>query len=326
VDIDGLVRRLLLFEKYVLVSIRLKEFPILARYLGYEGLRDLLSANLMEIRCECFQLTQSGIFGDPVLPPFWYQFHWINANDKSKYVHDCLQEMHAVPELKHKDLLRLKRSIADAIKPLPVKTMAPQLFKAFENELLHNPELVRRPVEIELYNKLNLDGVPFSFAVRQEADQTFRVETNLAECLKISGSDAHSIFEAGILAIAGLIQTIGEMREYSALSGFRNEELPLFRHKLDFLAGLTSSDSRERNFQRVLDIAGLPQFATDSAAINVERLVKIRESKEVREFRDWLGGIGAASDAEIAERVAGLRNLAGLRTTSETGEGHEISC
>jgi hypothetical protein len=53
VDLSGLIRRLLLFDKYVLVSVRLAEFPILARYIGYEGLRDLLAANLIEIRCEC---------------------------------------------------------------------------------------------------------------------------------------------------------------------------------------------------------------------------------------------------------------------------------
>jgi hypothetical protein len=78
VDLESLVRRLILFERYVLHSIRLQEFPVLARRLGYERLRDLLSANLIEIRCECLQLTQSaqsGLFGDPVLPKFHYQFH-----------------------------------------------------------------------------------------------------------------------------------------------------------------------------------------------------------------------------------------------------------
>jgi hypothetical protein len=45
VDIKGFVRRLLLFDKYVLVTIKLEEFPFIARYLGYEGLRDLLAAD-----------------------------------------------------------------------------------------------------------------------------------------------------------------------------------------------------------------------------------------------------------------------------------------
>jgi hypothetical protein len=323
VDVDGLIQRALLFEKYVLMSIRLKEFPILARQLGYEALRDLLSANLMEIRCDCFQLTQtaqSGLFGDPVLPAFSYQFHWIKSNDESKYVHDCLQEMHTVAGLRHKDLLRLKRAIAESINPLPVATMCPKLFKAFQYELLYNPELIRKSIEIEIHNKLGYDGVPFSLALHQDSEETFRVETNLADNLKVDREDAHRIVEAGIMGVAGLTQTIGEMREYSALSGFRDEELPLFRHKLDFLFNLVSSEAQERNFQRVLDIAGVPQLSSRDGTINVERLIKVRESRELREFRDWLSGIGAATDTEISENVAGLRNFLGLKVGSEIGK------
>src|SRR3954464_6775336 len=119
VDIDGLVRRLLLFDKYVLTSPRLQEFPILARRLGYAALRDLLDANLIEIRCECLQLTQigqSGLFGDPTLPLFSYKFNWIDMHDRQKYIHDCLQGMHLSAGLNHKETLRIKRSIVNSIR------------------------------------------------------------------------------------------------------------------------------------------------------------------------------------------------------------------
>ena len=71
VDLSGLVRRLLLFDQYVLVSVRLQEFPFLARYLGYEGLRDLLFARVIEIRMEALQLAEVGrsrLFGAEMLP------------------------------------------------------------------------------------------------------------------------------------------------------------------------------------------------------------------------------------------------------------------
>jgi hypothetical protein len=110
IDLEELVRRFLLFDKYVLTSVRLKEFPILAKLLGYERLRDLLSANLLETRCECFQIGQvgqSGMFGDPILPLLSYKFNWLDANDRTKYIHDCLQGMHDVPGLTHKNAVRL---------------------------------------------------------------------------------------------------------------------------------------------------------------------------------------------------------------------------
>src|SRR5260370_42691377 len=85
VDINGLVRRLLLFDKYILVTIRLQEFPFIARYLAYEALRDLLAADLIEIRCECLQLSQisqSVIFDNPILQSFSYKFNWIDASHR----------------------------------------------------------------------------------------------------------------------------------------------------------------------------------------------------------------------------------------------------
>jgi hypothetical protein len=322
VDLDGLVRRLLLFDKYVLASVRLKEFPLLAIRLGYGQLRELLSSNLIDIRCECFQLAQigqSGIFGDPVLPPFWYRFNWIDASDREKYVHDCLQEMHGVPGLAHKEIIKLKRLIGSAIAPLPAE-IRPELFPAFRNELLNNTRLVRKSVELAIDSKTGLNNVPFSLELHQEAEDTFSVSTDIARHLNASETECHRIIERGLMGVAGLSQSIGEMKGYSALSGFRDEELPLFRHKLDFMAEVLSSHSKERSFQRVVDIAGLPQLASQEGTVNVENLLKIRESSEAREFRDWLGSIGRCSDAEVAERVSSLRNLAGLRVSDETGK------
>jgi hypothetical protein len=161
VDIAGLVRRLLLFDKYILIAIRLEEFPIIARYLGYEGLRDLLSANLIEIRCECLQLAQvaqGALFGDPVLPPFHYRFNWLDAHDRPKYIHDGLQAMHGTTGLRHKQILKLKRAIASAIRPLP-QGMRPLLWPAFQNELLHSPRLVRVAVQMVVKSQLGFSDV-----------------------------------------------------------------------------------------------------------------------------------------------------------------------
>jgi hypothetical protein len=89
---------------------------------------------------------------------------------------------------------------------------------------------------------------------------------------------------------------------------------------LDFLADAVSSQTREHNFQRVIDVAGLPHFPTDEGRINVERLLRIRESSEAREFRDWLGGIGQANEVEIRDRVEGLRAKAGAKVSSGAGK------
>jgi hypothetical protein len=322
VDIDGLICRLLLFDKYVLVSIRLQEFPILVRHLGFEGLIDLLAANLIEIRCECFQAVQvgqSGLFGDPILPPFFYRFNYIDADSKQQYIHDCLKGLHAAPGLKHKQTLRLKKEIVNAIRPLP-QEIRPQMFPAFEQEVFHNPSLVRASIDMVFRQKMGRETPTFSLEVYRESPDTFRVQTDLADRAQISEVQSHKIVETGLMGIAGLSQSILEMKAYSALSGFRDEELPLFRHKLDFLAAAVSSHAKERNFQRVIEVADLPRFSEGTGALNVGKLLKIRDTSEAREFRDWLGGIAQASEEEVRERVTGLRARAGLKVSGETGK------
>jgi hypothetical protein len=302
------------FDKYVLTSVRLQEFPILARQLGYGALRDLLDLKLIEIRCECLQLTQigqSGIFGDPVLPLFSYKFNWIDMHDREKYIHDCLQGMHQSSGLLHKEILKIKRCIVESIRQLPPE-VRPSLFAPFRNELLNNAQLVRRSIELSITkSRRGTANLPFSLQVHEDAEDRYTVETDLADQLRIEPAEAHKIVEAGLLGLSALTQAVGEMKAYSAISGFRDEELPLFRDKLDLLTDAVSSSSKERDFQRVLTIAGIPELQDDKT-LNIEKFAKIRESREAREFRDWLANIGSATDAEIHERVAGFKNTVGL--------------
>jgi len=321
VDVEALIRRLILFDTYILQSIRLQEFPFLARRLGYERLRDLLSANLIGIRCECLQLiqtAQSGIFGDPVLPNFRYQFHWLDFHDREKYVHDGLQELHNLSNVAHKDILRLKRQIIAAIDPLP-KEIRPELFPVFKSDILHNSRLLEKAVRIAAKKMLMQEPPSFSLKIHQESDDIFRAETDLAQRLSVDEAQAHKLVELGLLGVAHLTQSIGEMKAYSALNGFRDEELPLFRDKLDSLAEAASSQSKELNFQRVIEIADLPIFV-GASEIDIERLIKVRDLPETREFRDWLVNIGAVPDREIRERIASMQALVGLKIDSTTGQ------
>jgi hypothetical protein len=322
VDVSGLIRRLLLFDKYVLASSRLREFPLLVRYFGFEGLRELLAAKLIEIRCECFQPAQTAQtpFADqPTFPLFTYRFDWIDAHDRRKYVHDCLQNVHNSPGLHRKQVSKLKLAIVNSIRPLPADERT-EWFPSFQNDLLHNENLVRTSIALVIRSRLHLEDVPFSFALVQEGADRFRVTTDLHHRLNISEYEAHEIIQRGLLGIAGLVQTVGQMKAYSAISGFRDNELPLFLHKLGFLAETASSQNKEDDFRRVINIAELPDFPAGDERINVDKLLKVRDSAEAREFRDWLGGIGNAEDAEIKERIRGLKATVGLKVGSAVGK------
>lgn len=325
VDAQGLVRRLLLFDKYVLASRRLQEFPLLIPYFGYEGLRSLLTGGLIEIRCECLQLTQigqSGLFGDPILPLYSYKFNWIDFGNREDYTSGCLQQIHQIPGITHRQVLKLKRAIVDAIRPLP-QSIKPQLFPGFQADLL-NARLFRAAIDMEILRRLSAYDVPYSLSVHQVSAEVFRVETDLANLTKISDQEAHGIIEAGMLALSSMSQAVGEMKAYNAISGFRDEDIPLFRHKLDHLYKLASSESNEDSFQRVLDIADIPDFFEENKVLDVERLLTARSSGELRDFRHWLPKIGASNDEEIEDAVAGLRARLGLTIGSTIGKAIRV--
>jgi len=321
VDTEGLARRLLLFDQYVLTSTRLKEFPVLVRQLGYEGLRDLLSAKLIEIRCECLQLGQvgqSGIFGDPVIPLLSYKFNWLDANDRPKYIHDCLKNIHDVSGLSHKNAVRLKRSIVDAISPLPTDARL-LLGPAFINDF-QNAELVRASVALAIEKRHGIADLPFRLSLHRESPEIFKAETDIGRLTNLSDFEIHKAVEAGLLGIAGLSQVIGEMKAYNALSGFRDDELPLFKVKLDFLAKTSGTQDKEAKFQRIVDLSGMPSINEQGSILNIDKLLKVRDSNETREFRDWLASGASDDEKEVKERIAGLRAQVGLRAGGKTGK------
>src|SRR5437588_9466656 len=56
VDFDSLIERLLLFDGYVLRTVRLKEIPFLVRGLGYDQTLELLNSGLIQLQCEVTQI------------------------------------------------------------------------------------------------------------------------------------------------------------------------------------------------------------------------------------------------------------------------------
>ena|ERR1022692_1659284 len=85
VDLNGIIRRLILFDTYILKSIRLKEFPFLIAGLGFSGTMQLLDSPAFEIQCEAMTLGQTGQTAMPdrvrrgILPPLSYALSGIGS-------------------------------------------------------------------------------------------------------------------------------------------------------------------------------------------------------------------------------------------------------
>src|SRR5438270_6947953 len=60
VDLGVFVLRLILFEQYLVQSIRLQEFPELIRAFGFPAVQELLASDAIKIRCEGLTIGQVG--------------------------------------------------------------------------------------------------------------------------------------------------------------------------------------------------------------------------------------------------------------------------
>ena len=64
----------------------------------------------------------------------------------------------------------------------------------------------------------------------------------------------------------------------------------------------------------------MPRFLPESGVVTVDNLLKVRDSSEAREFRDWLTSVGDADEDEIRNQIAGWRVKAGIKAESTVGK------
>lgn len=317
-ELSGFVIRLLLFDKYICQSKRLKEIPLLVKAFGYEGVRTLLKSKAIDIQCEIVGIAQGGQLGildkrrkQGVLPLGSYSFSTVRFEPiRERFIHNCLQPFHEIEGLHKRDAIKLKRDTAARILP-ESKQAEDDTIQQLNADIRANAPVIKSAVTLELKRKLNTEIQPSDISIHAYPidEEDFRIETNLVKDFSLAEKDAHEVVAGGLRALGCLNHRIAEMKAFSALSGFRDSELPFFDQKLDFITRAYCPSAQEARLKRVFAIKGFQDLGDliDRGQVNLVKLLEIRASKECREFRDWLWSIDSATDAEIDERVNSLR-------------------
>lgn len=318
VDLTGLVIRLLLFDKYICQSNRLNEFPQLIKTFGVEGVRELLNSKAIDIHCQLEGIAQGGQLAilekrarKGVLPLGSYSYATVRFElDRERFIHNSLQIFHSVEGLHKKDAIKLKRDTVSRI--LPLSTQAgDESIQQLNADMRANVPNIKSAVALQLKRKLNseIQSSEISIQIHPIDEEDFRTETNIVKDFGLTEEEAHHVVDDGLRMLGGLNFRIAEMKTYSALSGFRESELPFFDQKLDFIASTFSPRAQEDRLKRVLAIKGFQDLddLIERRKVDLIKLLEIRETKECREFRDWLWSIDSATDEEIDERVNSLR-------------------
>lgn len=315
VDVSGIVHRLLFFDDYILQSVRLREFPGLVDAMGYPAVMELLSARVLKVHCDATTVGQTGQLEildarrkKGLLPLGSFSFSAVRIADRNQYIHSCLKEIEPRFSLAPKELMKLKRAIVTALVDIP-SDVGNDTVLQLQQDLHGNSPLLGPLIAQSVQRLHNVQIEPKNLTVRTHAieETDFAVETNLEE-MGFDELQRHNVVESALLAFSGLNQRIEEMKTYNALSGCIDAECVFFKERLGFLLQGMRPAAAEEQFQRVLDLCGIPSFCGGEANLDASKLLDIKSSKEFAEFRVWLRTLDAnTSDKEIEDRVSSYK-------------------
>ena len=318
-DVSGLLRRLLLFDTVVVQSLGLREIPTLIRTFGKSGFLHLFNSGILKVSAELtFLITDVAQNGVRQLQPFHFSFGVASIADRKAVLKRGLLGLQGVAGLHNDERAAMEEAIVDGLIRPPADYGA-QLQAQVESDLRCNAPALSAALRQQLRLKYG-DPVPeFELHVEEPTERTFHLVNNLPKVLGVSQDDAHKILHSSISAVANLNQRLADMEAYSSIVGFTEVDAPLLFGRLAAVVAPQNPKPIEDEFTRVLTIADVPDFPRGKK-IDVDALLKARDSIECREFREWLTHANKLSDKQVEDLVGGLRNKVSTLLHSPTGK------
>jgi hypothetical protein len=333
VDIGLLIRRLILFDKVIIKSFRLREIPALVRTFGKSGFTRLLDSGLLRFSCEFTSLiVDLGRDGVRHVPLYHFSFGIVDAANRDQDLKSELRSLQSITGLKNSERASMEEAIWRSM-VRPSASYGQDLLDQIDNDLRANSPVFKTAVHHRLREELGTPSLPLSeiqLQVEETSKRVFHVKNTLAHSFGISPEKAQLVLQKGVSAMANLNQRLANMQAYSAISGFLDSESPLLFGKLAGIMTPLNPKLAEEQFDRVIELADVADFQSGQK-VDVGLLLKVRESAECREFREWLYTLEDVSDAEIKQMVVSIKSkmasLAGctggkiVRLAATTGIG-----
>jgi hypothetical protein len=318
VDFGLLLPRLLFFDTVIVKSVGLQEIPFLVRAFGKTGFLQLIDSGILKFSSELMVIiTDVAHNGVRELPLSQFSFGVAQIADREAFLKRGLQGLQGIPGLKNPERAAMEETLITGL-VRPGSDHGAQIQAQIELDLRNNTPALKAAILEQLKIKGVESDRQLEVRVEEIRERVFRVVTNLNDNFGLSEQQTHEILQPSIGAVANLNQRIADMVAYSAITGFADAEAPLLFGKFAGIIAPQNPKPIEEQFARVITIANLPDFVT-GRRIDVERLLRARESAECLEFRAWLSKLEGLSDTQIAEMVGGVRNEAAFMIRSDLG-------
>ena len=328
-DVDAFVKRIILFDSYIIDSEGLNEVPHIIRVFGFDGFLTLFESGFVKLNCHVKNTASLGpnFFlkeapSNKIRPPLHYSFTAVSTGDLYHNINLSFQRVEPDIALTSRQLVRMRKTVYSSLEN-PQDDSDELSIKSTKSDLVLYPDLLAKALVISIRNQIgaqvNYQDIKVSILYENEHD--FYVTSNIQELIGFDTSTAHQIIEKACLAVAKRNDRIEQMKNFSALSGFNDVDIPVFGDKLAFLASAISPNLDEERFQRVIEIVGLPHLNyIEDVHLNAKKLLEIRQSTEALEFRQWLKSTDNLSNEEIINQVRSLSKTVGRLIGGEVGQ------
>jgi len=178
VDVGGILRRLLLFDRYIIKSARFTELPKLVEAFGADGVANMLNRGALAI--ESNPVTVGEMAPLKGLALFTYQLGKIKAADYEWWLDHCLSPLRNLPNVGKFKTTKLINAVERSLKVYPASFLDKTL-AATSRDVLANVPGIRRTVATELEKRLGhrITEEDLHLTVYSEGEQQLRVETNV---------------------------------------------------------------------------------------------------------------------------------------------------
>ncbi len=325
INIGKFVENLLLYEHFIIKSRNLDEIPILVNKFGFDNFIKLLNSEALEIFCEAITVGQVGqtyFHKGGELSLGNYCFDIIQNYDYDTYIEKRLDKIDTINILSNNQKNNLKQIITNNL--VRHSPNLPDLIREeLKNNIKNNDFSIKSSLSQVIKNRSRIQIDPKSLRVNifplNEVD--IHVETNLQQILNVDKKQEHKLVESALFGIIARDRKLLNMKEFNSLVGFRTEEISLFESKLLFLINNFMPNNPTESFYRILKIKGRPYIDNiDFEKFNVRKFLDLRESREIKEFRNWIWGLNDISDEEIEEYLNSFKNKIGVFFNSSKGK------
>ena len=135
VDIGALVRRLILFDRVIIKSVRLRELPALVKAFGKTGLQDLLASGLLKLSYEPIGIvTDVHLNGVRPLPFEYFSFGISEAAERDELLQKEMGALRQVSGLKNQDRDAIEEAVWNSI-VRPAASFGQDLLQQFDSDI-----------------------------------------------------------------------------------------------------------------------------------------------------------------------------------------------